>query len=269
MNRIAAKFQSLRERKEKGLVIYLTAGDPDMETSLELFLCAAVSGADILEVGIPFSDPMADGPVIQRAFGRALGSGCSLKKTLNLVRKLREIVDTPVVLFGYLNPILAYGAEYFFRDCKSAGVDGILIVDLPLEEWGNYRRYADAHDIAWIGLVTPASGERRTKVIADGTSGFVYVVSVTGITGTRNRLPGEYKKAVRLVKKSVDTPVVVGFGISTPEMAQSVARVCDGVVIGSACVKMVEKYKSNREALIKNIAAFVEKTKLRIRDGNL
>lgn len=261
-SRISSEFRRLRERKEKGLVIYLTAGDPDMETSLELFLCAAVSGADILEIGVPFSDPMADGPVNQRAFSRAIKSGCTLKKTLSLVKKLRALVDTPLVLFGYVNPIVAYGVNFFFRDCKIAGIDGILVVDLPHEEWGEYRKKAVGAGLEWIGLVSPASGETRIKIIANESTGFVYVVSVTGITGIRDRLPGEYKKTVRLVQRQVETPVVVGFGISTPEMAQSVSRDCDGVVIGSACVRLVEKYRSDREKLLKKVSNFVEKAKI-------
>lgn len=239
-----------------------------METSLELFLCAALSGADILEVGVPFSDPMADGPVNQRAFGRALKSGCTLKKTLSLVFKLRALVDTPIVLFGYVNPIIAYGADIFFRDCKNAGVDGILVVDLPHEEWGEYRTEALRAGLAWVGLISPASPASRINVIADESTGFIYVVSVTGITGIRDRLPGEYKKTVRAVQKRVTTPVVVGFGISTPEMAHLVSKGCDGVVIGSACVKLIEEHNNDREDMIKKVASFVENTKIGMQHGN-
>lgn len=269
MGRISDTFDRLSMENGKGLVIYLTAGDPDYDTSLELFLCAAASGADILEVGVPFSDPMADGPTIQRAFTRAIHSGATLKKTLSLVRELRKIVDTPIVLFGYINPVIAYGEEIFFKDCKRAGVDGILIVDLPWEEWGEYRKRAAEYGLDWIGLIAPTSGPERTEVIAKDSSGFVYIISVTGITGTRTTIPLEYRNTVRNVKKHVNTPVVVGFGISSPEMAGLVARGSDGVVVGSACIKLIEKYLDDREVLLKKLSAFIEKTKTRLINADI
>ncbi len=269
MGRIKSTFEDLERRQEKGLVIYLTAGDPDMETSLELFTCAAMSGADILEVGIPFSDPMADGPVIQRAFKRALEKGATVKKALSMVRKLRRIVETPVVLFGYLNPLLAYGVDRFFQDAEKAGADGILIVDLPWEEWAPYRQKALRRGLDWVGLVAPTSGEERIEKITRDTTGFVYVISVTGITGARSTLPRMYKKMVKSVRENVDTPVAVGFGISTPEMAENVSRSCDGVVIGSACVRIIEKWGNNREALLRKLSRFIENTKTRLMNGDI
>jgi len=268
MGRIQATFDELGQREEKALVIYLTAGDPDMETSLELFACAALSGADILEVGIPFSDPMADGPVIQRAFKRALEKGATVKKALSMVKKLRSLVETPVVLFGYLNPLLAYGVDKFFKDAKVAGADGVLIVDLPWEEWAPYRRKAVKQGLEWVGLVAPTSGKERVKNITRESSGFVYVISVTGITGARSTLPLMYKKMVKSVRESRNIPVVVGFGISTPEMAAHVSRSCDGVVIGSACVRMIEDSGNKREALLRKLSGFIENTKTRLMNGD-
>ncbi|RMG59911.1 MAG: tryptophan synthase subunit alpha [Deltaproteobacteria bacterium] len=267
MSRIEERFRELKERGEKGLVLYLTAGDPDLETSLELLLCAASSGADVIELGIPFSDPMADGPVIQRAFMRSLGSGFRTKDAFRLVREFRKYFSTPLVLFGYVNPIIAYGPTRFFRDAVRAGVDGILAVDLPLEEWEPFREEAVKSGLDWIGLVAPTSGIERIRLIGKKSSGFIYVISVTGITGMREKLPAEYVKIVKSLRKETSLPVVVGFGISTPEMAQEVASVCDGVVVGSAAVRLVEEHGKNKEKLLRNFSSFVEKMKLGMQNG--
>ncbi len=269
MGRIEEKFQSLKEGKEKALIIYLTAGDPDMDTSLELFTCAALSGADILEIGIPFSDPMADGPIIQRGFSRSLTQGTNVKGVLSLVKELRKYVDTPIVLFGYVNPIIAYSPGKFFRDAKKAGADGVLVVDLPREEWEPYRDKALGEGLDWIGLVAPTSGKERIGFISRDSSGFVYVISVTGITGARKELPLEYMKTVRMVRNSVSTPVVVGFGISTPKMAEKISRTCDGVVIGSACVRMIEKWGGQNELLLSKLSEFIGNTKKRLMNADI
>ncbi len=265
--RIEKKFSELRASGEKALVLYLTAGDPDFETSLELLACAASSGVDILEVGVPFSDPMADGPVIQRAFQRSLGNGFRTSHVFRLIREFRKYFSTPVVIFGYLNPILAYGVEKFFDEAGRAGADGVLLVDLPFEEWEPYKKMACSSGLDWIGLVAPTSGDERISKIARGSSGFVYVISVTGITGARNALPGEYIGVVKKVRGEVTTPVVVGFGISSPEMAREVASHCDGVVVGSAAVRIIERWEWKREKMIKELSSFVENVKMGLTDG--
>ncbi len=246
MSRIDETFVSLRQKGEKGLIVYLTAGDPDRRTSLSYLLAAADGGADILEVGIPFSDPMADGPTIQAASKRALEKGMTVHASLSLVSEFRKSRSTPIVVFGYYNPFFRYGIRAFCRDAKEAGADGILVVDLPLEESGELAPEARRAGLDWITLASPTSGEDRVRKSASLGSGFLYLMSVTGITGVRKALPPEMAAWARKVKSLSPLPVAVGFGISTPSMARAAVDSADAAVVGSACVKLVETHGAGR-----------------------
>ena len=246
MTRIEALFTAFRGSGEKALVVYLTAGDPDRKASLEYISAAAEGGADIIEVGIPFSDPTADGPTIQAASTRALSAGTTVRGVLSLVSSFRERYDTPVVLFGYYNPIFRYGVGPFCRDAGRAGADGILVVDLPPEEADEMAPAARTAGLNRIPLVAPTSGRRRIRRASESGSGFLYMISVTGITGVRKSLPPGISTWAAAVRKESRLPVAIGFGISTPAMARSAARHADAVVVGSACVRIVERHGAGR-----------------------
>ena len=238
MSRIERRFTALREEGRAGLVTYLTAGDPDPETSAKLFIGIAPAGADLIEIGMPFSDPMADGPAIQEAGQRALKQGMNLRRTLALVRELRRADDaTPIVLMGYYNPIYRYGPEPFARDAISAGVDGVIVVDLPPEEDAELTRPAHAASLDLIRLATPTSDEQRLPLIVERASGFLYYVAIAGITGTRSADSAEVAAAVVRLRRFTPLPVAVGFGIRTPEQAAQVARAADAAVVGTALVQ--------------------------------
>ena len=238
--RIARRFASLRQEGRAGLVTYLTAGDPDRNTSARLFAGLPAAGADLIEIGMPFSDPMADGPVIQEAGQRALKQGMNLLGTLALVHELRRGDDaTPIVLMGYYNPIYRYGAEAFPRDAVDAGVDGVIVVDLPPEEDAELAGPARRAGLDIIRLATPTSDERRLSRIVDGASGFIYYVAIAGITGTRSADSADVAAAVTRLRRFTWLPVVVGFGIRTPEQAAQVARAADAAVVGTALVQRV------------------------------
>jgi len=236
--RITQRFASLREEGRTGLVTYLTAGDPDPDTSAKLLAGLAAAGADLIEIGMPFSDPMADGPVIQAAGQRALMHGINLRRTLALVRKLRRTDDTtPIVLMGYYNPIYRYGSEVFCRDAVAAGVDGMIIVDLPPEEDAELTKPARAAGVEIIRLATPTSDEERLPRIVNQASGFIYYVAIAGITGTRSANSSEVGAAVAKLRRFTDLPIAVGFGIRTPEQATAVAHAADAAVVGTALVQ--------------------------------
>ena len=238
MSRIAARFAALREAGRAGLVPYLTAGDPDPDTSARLFAGLAAAGADLIEIGMPFSDPMADGPAIQEAGQRALKQGMNLRHTLALVRELRRVDDaTPIVLMGYYNPIHRYGAEAFARDAVDAGVDGVIVVDLPPEEDGELTGPARAAALDVIRLTTPTSDEQRLPRIVEHASGFIYYIAITGITGTRSAASSDVAAAVARLRRFTDLPIAVGFGIKTPEQAAQVARIADAAVVGTTLVQ--------------------------------
>lgn len=242
MTSIDAAFRRLRASGEKGLVVYLTAGDPTPSASLRYLRAAADAGADIIEVGVPFSDPTADGPTIEAASRRALSSGMNVAGALDLVRRFRDTHATPIVLFGYYNPFYRYGLSSLCKDAREAGVDGFLVVDLPFEERGEaLPRFREA-GLDWIPLAAPTSGMARVRALDRAGSGFLYLISVTGVTGMRKTLPPEMAAWTRNVAKATRLPVAVGFGISSPAMAAAATRHADAAVVGSACVKIVERY---------------------------
>jgi tryptophan synthase alpha chain len=238
VSRIERRFAALRDEDRAGLVTYLTAGDPDRDTSFELFAGLAAAGADLIEIGMPFSDPMADGPVIQEAGQRALKQGMTLRRTLDLVRELRRLDEaTPIVLMGYYNPIYRYGAEAFACDAVGAGVDGVIVVDLPPEEDAELTTPAREAGLAFIRFTAPTSDKVRLPLIVERASGFVYYAAIAGITGTRSAAAVDVVAAVARLRRFTPLPVAVGFGIRTPAQAAEVARAADAAVVGSSLVQ--------------------------------
>lgn len=260
MGRIGDKFESLRGKKEKVLIVYLTAGDPSLEITKKLIFGLEKAGVDILEIGVPFSDPTADGPVIQAAAQRALKAGTTLEGVLNLVIEVRKVSEIPIVLFGYFNPVFAYGIKKFAVAARRAGVDGVLVVDLPYEEAKELRIYTDAVGIDFISLIAPTTdGKRLSKIAADAT-GFLYYISITGITGTTAPKINNIKSEVNKIRRITELPIVVGFGISTPQQAREIARFADGVVIGSAVVRLIDENKNNPD-LVKIVSGYASEIK--------
>jgi tryptophan synthase alpha chain len=238
VSRIERRFAALREEGRAGLVTYLTAGDPDPDTSGRLFAGLSAAGADLIEIGMPFSDPMADGPAIQEAGQRSLKQGMNLRRTLALVHELRRADDaTPIVLMGYYNPIYRYGSEAFARDATGVGVDGVIVVDLPPEEDAELTGPARSAGLDLIRLATPTSDEQRLPRIVEHASGFLYYVAISGITGTRSADSAAVAAAVARLRRFTQLPVAVGFGIRTPAQAAAVARAADAAVVGSSLVQ--------------------------------
>ena len=260
MSRIAAKFTELRKSRRPAFVPFVTAGDPDFETSLAIVQKLPAAGADIIELGIPFSDPMADGPINQASYLRALKSGMTLAKILDLVRRFRKSDDkTPAVLMGAYNPIHAYGTARFARDAAEAGVDGLLIVDLPAEEDDVLRLPAASHGIDMIRFLAPTTDDERLKVVLDGATGYLYYASIAGITGTKSYAESDVRASVMRIRRATNLPCVVGFGIKTPEQAGVIAGIADGAVVGSAIVTRIEKSTlagSARTALVSDVLEF-------------
>ena len=245
---IDAAFARCRAERRAAFIPYLTAGDPDLATTGRLLEALTLGGADIIELGVPFSDPIADGPVNQRAAVRALRSGTTLSGILDLVAGCREKLGAPVVLFTYFNPILARGVDSFAEQAAASGVDGVLCVDLPPEEAaGELLPALQAAGVDPIFLLAPTSTRAREKAVAAASSGFVYYVSRTGVTGTREELPKELVKEVKRLRRRLELPLAVGFGISTPEQVGAVGRVADGVVVGSALVRVVEEHAAEAD----------------------
>jgi tryptophan synthase alpha chain len=242
MSRIAERFAERKAAGEAAFIPYLTCGDPSLARTAELVRALDRAGADVIELGVPFSDPLADGPTIQAASTRALAAGTTLAKILGLVRELRPEVRAALLLFTYANPVWRFGLERFCREAAAAGADGLLVPDLPPEEAAALLKPARAHDLDTVFLAAPTSTPERLALIAAASRGFVYAVSLTGVTGARRELPPDLAAFVRRVKRAANPlPVAVGFGISTPAQARTVARLADGVVVGSALVKIVEE----------------------------
>ncbi len=236
MDRMEKTFQRLKAEGRKALVGFLMGGDPTPEASEVACRTALDNGVDILELGVPFSDPTADGPVIQAAGRRALAAGMTLGKSLDLVRRLRKSHEAPIVLFGYVNPIFAHGYERTAREAAEAGVDAMLVVDLPFEESGELRGYLARHGIAFIPLIAPTTPEARMKVVLKGAQGFVYYIMVKGVTGARAALATGVEEHLALLRKNTALPLVAGFGVSSGDQARAAAEHADGVVVGSALV---------------------------------
>lgn len=266
MGRIEEKFAVLKKEGRKAFIAYLTAGDPEMETTAKLIPALEAAGVDIIEVGVPFSDPTADGPAIQAASQRALKQGATLEKILAMIARLRRSSSIPIVLFTYYNPILSYGPERFAADAAAAGVDGILVVDLPPEEADELRQYSDPAGLAFITLIAPTTDPKRAHRILRGATGFVYYISVTGVTGTAVPRPDDVRRDVARLKGMTVLPVAVGFGISTPAQAAAIAPLADGVVVGSALVRLIGE-KGEDSGLIVAASSFAGEIRRAIDDA--
>jgi tryptophan synthase alpha chain len=255
MSRIKEAFDNLNREQQKGFIPFITAGDPDLDTTRDLIVELARAGATLIELGVPFSDPMADGPVIQRASERALRHGFGLAEILDVVRDVRKQTNVPIVLFSYFNPLLQFGLEKLVREAEHAEVDGILVTDLTPEEAGRFSAMLRAHEIDLIFLVAPTSTDERLKMIAERASGFIYAVSRAGVTGAREEVSAEAEKLVNRVRAVSNLPVAVGFGISKAEHVDDVWRYADAAVVGSAIVRMIED-KSGNADLVREIGQF-------------
>lgn len=260
MSRIAGRFAELKRAGRAAFIPFITAGDPDAETSFAILEQLPKAGADLIELGMPFSDPMADGPAIQASSQRALASGMTLARLLDMVRRFRGKDDaTPVVLMGYFNPIHAFGTARFAREASKAGVDGLIIVDLPPEEDEVLRAPATAQSLDIVRLATPTADERRLDTILNGAGGFVYYVSIAGVTGTKSFSTEDVRSAVTKLKARTGLPCAVGFGIRTPEQAAEIARFADGAVVGSSIVARVAqglKKRLKRGAIVRDVTEF-------------
>jgi tryptophan synthase alpha chain len=257
--RIDARFAKLKAEGRAGFVPYVMTGDPSRDEALEILKGLPAAGADLIELGLAFSDPMAEGPPIQRAALRGLKAGMTLRGTLDLVADFRKgDQDTPLILMGYLNPVESYGYEVFARDAAEAGVDGIIVVDCPPEEAAPLLAALKAADLSLIRLATPTSDDERLKVIAEGTSGFVYYVSVAGVTGVKEAVAADVAPAVERVRRAAGLPVAVGFGVKTPERAAEIARVADAVVAGSVFVDEVAAALEANEPAVPRVLAKVK-----------
>jgi tryptophan synthase alpha chain len=262
MSRIAKTFADLKRHNRRGFIPFITAGDPDLQTTGKLIIELASAGATLIELGVPFTDPMADGPVIQRASERALRNGFGIAEVFEVVAEARRQTDVPIILFSYFNPLLQFGVkgnadrmsalpgfEKLAREAKTAGVDGILVTDLVPEEAGEFTSVLCAHDLDMIFLVAPTSTDERLQMVAERASGFIYAVSRAGITGAREAMSAEAEKLVDRVRKFSDLPVAVGFGISKPEHVADVWRYADAAVVGSAIVSEIEQAQSTADAV--------------------
>ncbi len=260
MSRISKKFKELRNKNRKALIIFITAGVPDLRTTGSLILALERSGTDIIELGIPFSDPLADGPIIQKSSQRSLEGGITLPKILKLVKDIRRKTKIPLVLMGYYNPILNYGEKRFIRDSVKAGVDGLIIPDLPPDEGKNIIKEGRARGLDVILFLAPTSTEERIKLIARMSQGFIYYISLTGVTGTRDQLADSIKLMVKKIRKFTEKPIAIGFGISNPKQASEVAGLADGVIIGSAVVNIIE-HCSDKTKCLRQVGNFIKSLK--------
>lgn len=258
MNRIDQKFKELRAGKRKAFIAFTTAGDPSLSVTEELVLAFEKAGTDIVELGIPFSDPLADGPTIQAASQRALKQHVNVAKIFHLVGRIRRRSNIPLALMTSYNPVYHFGEEKFFIQAKKAGVDGVIIPDLPPEEGKTLIRLAQKHGLAAVFFLAPTTTLQRLKKVVQVSTGFIYYVSVTGITGQRQAVPSSVIVDVKRAKKFTKKPICVGFGITTPQQVRAIGRVADGVIIGSAIVKEIAKNRGQKD-LVARTAKFVEK----------
>lgn len=256
MTRIGKLFENLKREGRKGLIAYLTAGDPSPAATPELVHALVRGGADLIELGVPFSDPIADGPVIQRAGERALAAGMTLAGVLEIARQVRKTSEVPLLLFTYLNPVVRYGLERLAKDARAAGIDGCLLTDASVEEAHEYVGAMHAQGLDTVFLAAPTSTERRLKLVAQYSTGFVYLVSRTGVTGERDSLSNAVAPLVNAMRSITDLPLAVGFGISRPEQVAQVAAQADAVVVGSAIVRVIEKHAGSPN-LAREVEGFV------------
>ena len=245
MKRIQAAFDRLKRERRKGIIPFLVAGDPDLKTTRELLIELGKAGSTLIELGVPFSDPMADGPVIQRAAERALKKQFGLCELLSMVAEVRGVTETPLVLFSYLNPLLQYGFQRLAQDARSAGIDGMLVTDLSPEEADEFANYLRANDLDMIFLAAPTSSDERLQMIASKASGFIYAVSRLGVTGAQADVSGDAEELVNRVRRFTELPVAVGFGISNADQVAQVWRSADAVVVGSAIVAEIERLRGS------------------------
>ena len=260
MSRIETTFAALKQRRETALIPFITAGDPDLGTTADLILTLVEAGADMVELGVPFSDPMADGPTIQAASERALAAGTTLAGILQLVADVRKKTQVPLILMGYYNPVFCYGSEQFIRDAAAAGVDALLLVDLPPEEADEINTVMAESGVDLITLLAPTTPRERMERLAVAAKGYLYYVSMTGVTGAQKISPADIRVAVEEIKAMANIPVGVGFGIATAEDARAVGAFADGVIVGSALVKIIEK-NGQSEELLPKVAEFIAKLK--------
>jgi tryptophan synthase alpha chain len=263
MSRIERRFDSLKRKGEKALIVYLTAGDPSLDITEALVLGLDAAGTDVVEIGVPFSDPTADGPIIQAASQRALRNGVTLSEVLNGIEKIRQTSQIPIVLFGYYNPIFCYGNQRFAKRARDAGVDGILVVDLPLEESDELRRHTDQSGVDFISLIAPTTNAERIRQVSTRATGFLYYISITGVTGTAKPQFPDMRRDVERIRGITSLPLVVGFGITAPQQAEKIAPFVDGIVIGSAFVRMIEENRDKHD-LVHLIADYARAFKARI-----
>lgn len=256
MNRIDQKFRELRNERKKAFIAFVTAGDPDLKTTEKLVLAFERAGIDIIELGVPFSDPLADGPTIQASSQRALKKGVNLERILKAVSRIRQKSQIPIALMTYYNPVFHYGEERFARDAQRCGVDGMIIPDLPPEESGVLIRSAMARDLSTVFFLAPTTTPQRMKRIVKASTGFIYYVSLTGVTGARKGFSKDNRKRIRFARRFTGKPVCVGFGVSTPSQVKSAAKIADGVIVGSAIIRQIEK-NSGKKDMVKNVVRFV------------
>lgn len=263
MTRIAQKFQQLKSQNKKAFIAYICAGDPDYETSLEILNKLPENGADLIELGVPFLDPSGDGPVIESASKRSIENGMNLVKTLKMVEEFRQNnQNTPIILMGYFNNFLKYGIEKFCQDACKKGIDAILIVDLPLEEKHEIANHAHKNNLDLINLISPITNESRIKEITQESSGFIYLVSMLGITGTKQAKPQDNQQIIKKIRQATNLPIAIGFGIKNAETAQEFKKIdIDGFVVGSTIVKEVQKSLQNNENKVKLIENVLNKVK--------
>ena len=258
MGRIEATFSELKRQGRKGLIPFITAGEPDLETTGKLLIELSRSGASVIELGVPFSDPMADGPVIQRASERALRHGLGIVDLFELIADFREKSETPLILFSYFNPLLQFGLKRLAREARAAGVDGVLVTDLSPEEAGEFEGELRENDLDMIFLIAPTSTDERLKLVAQHARGFIYAVSRAGVTGVRTNVSAEAEKLVNRMRQFSSLPIAVGFGISNAEQVRDVHRYADAVVIGSAIVSEIERLQGATTDLAKQVGEFVK-----------
>ena len=258
MSRIKEAFKN-----HKAFIPFITGGDPDLATSEQLLYACAEAGADLIEIGIPFSDPVAEGPVIQAANERALAKGCTTDHLFDMVKRVRKTVTVPIVFLTYMNPVYTYGVEKFMKKCKECGVDGIIIPDIPYEEKMEVAGPMKEYGIELISLVAPTSRERVSMIVKEA-QGFIYCVSSLGVTGIRNDLNAQISDTINEIRKITDTPCCIGFGISTPEQAKEMAKISDGAIVGSAIVKLVEEYGTDSVDKVKEYVSKMKQAVLEV-----